>query len=650
MKRILSLALGTLLAVFTASAQQSITLSSPSGEIKTHVSIDNQQLYYSVEFSDQEVLSKMPLAMKFSNGITAGEKVRSLKPKTNTIEELFEPTIAVRTSKAYLKYNESIFNFGKYSVIFRLYDDAVAYRFVTRFGKEEINVIDETVVYNFVNDNPILFPEEESMYTHQERLFIDTTIGAIDNNKFASHPLLATDNGIRMVITEVDLESYPGMYYQKCDGNSFEGIFPAYPLQTEKRSDRDLVVTKYADYIAKTTGTRSYPWRAVLITDNDAELLASNTLYALASPSRIADTSWIKPGKVAWDWWNNCTLTGVDFQCGVNTQTYKYFIDFASKNGIEYIVLDEGWYDINKSVLDVVPDMDVAELIRYGEQKNVGIILWMTWLGLEEKMDEALPKFKEWGAKGLKIDFMQRDDQWMVEWYYDTAKRAADLELMVDYHGSYKPTGITRTFPNMLTSEGVYGNEQNKWTDGLTPEHNVTLAFTRMACGPMDYTPGAMNNSNHGEFIDRYSTPMSQGTRCHQLGMYVIYESPLQMLCDSPTNYEKEDDMMLFLNPVPTTWDETIALDAAVSDYIIMARRNGDRWWMGGMTDWTARQKEITLDFLDEDKEYTMTLWEDGVNVNRNPEDYKMTTRKVRKGDKIHLNLAPGGGFAATIE
>lgn len=633
-----------------AAAQESVTLSSPSGRIETTVTIEKGKLHYSVAFDGKEILEKMPLSMTFSNGVVAGENIKSLKPKSKTVEELFEPVIAVRTSKANIRYNETTFSFGKYSVLFRLYDDAVAYRFVTRFGKKEIDVIKESVVYNFANDNKILFPEESSMYTHQERKFIDTTTGAIERGKFASHPLLATDNGVRMVITEVDLESYPGIYYSKSEGNSFNGIFPAYALESEKRSDRNMVVTKRADFIAKSSGNRSYPWRVVMLNDKDTELLTSNTLYALASPCRLEDTSWIKPGKVAWDWWNNCTLTGVKFRCGVNTESYKYFIDFASKNGIEYIILDEGWYDIKKSILDIVPDIDLEEIIRYGKEKNVGIILWVTWLGLEEKMEEALPQFKEWGVKGLKIDFMQRDDQWMVEWYYNTAKRAAELQLLVDYHGSYKPTGITRTYPNVLTSEGVYGGEQNKWTDDLTPDHNVTLPFTRMACGPMDYTPGAMRNAKKGEFAERYYIPMSQGTRCHQLGMYVIYESPLQMLCDSPTNYEKEPDMMAFLAPVPTTWDETIALDAKVGDYVIMARRKGNKWWLGGMTDWTARKSEITLDFLESGKEYTLTLWEDGINVHRNAEDYKMSSRKVSKGDKIVINLASGGGFAATIE
>lgn len=650
MNKLFLLVVSALMTVLTVSARETAVLSSPSGEIKATVCIENRKLCYSVEFAGREVLAMMPMAMTFSNGVVAGEEVKSLSYETKLLESVFEPVIAVRTSRANIKYNETIFKFENYSLVFRLYDDAVAYRFTTDFDEKEVDVVNETLVYNFVNDNKILFPEEKSMYTHQERKFIDTKIGSVKKNAFSSHPMLATDDGVHMIITEVDLESYPGVYYRKGDGNTFKGIFPAYALETKKRSDRDRVVTRRADFIAKTVGTRSYPWRAVVLADKDTELLTSNTLYALASPSRISDTSWIKPGKVIWDWWSNCSLSGVDFRCGVNTATYKYFIDFAAENGIEYVVLDEGWYDIKKTVLDIVPEIDLAELIRYGKKKDVGIILWMTWLGLEEKMDEALPKFREWGVKGLKIDFMQRDDQWMVDWYYRTAERAAELHLLVDYHGSYKPTGITRTFPNVLTSEGVYGSEQNKWADDLSPEHNVTLAFTRMACGPMDYTPGAMSNSKKGEFAKRYYIPMSQGTRCHQLGMYVVYESPLQMLCDRPTNYEKEPDMMRFLGPVPTTWDETLALDAAVGDYVIMARRNGKRWWMGGMNDWTPRKKAVSLDFLEADKEYTMTVWEDGVNVHRDAEDYKMSTRKVRKGDKIEINFAPGGGFAATLE
>ena len=637
-------------SAFTMWAQQSVELFSPSRDIKSVVKIENQKMYYSVYFKNKEILKDMPLAMTFDNGIVAGEKVRSLKYKTELKEEMFQPAIAVRNREVKMAYQETAFKGKKYDVLFRLYDDAVAYRFVTRFGNKEVKVMGEELAYRFANEDQVLFPQENSMYTHQERKFIDKKLLDIADGKFCSHPLVVTDKNVRMLITEVDLESYPGVYYCKNGKLDFEGKFPYYPLATEKTSDRDLRVTECADYMAKTIGNRNYPWRVVLLTDNDVDLLNSNTLYSMAAASRISDLSWIKPGKVAWDWWNACTLLGVDFASGVNTLTYKAFIDFASKHGLEYIILDEGWYAIRKSILDIVPSIDLKEIIDYGKQKNVGVILWTTWLALEENMDEAFSRYKKMGAKGFKIDFMQRDDQWMVDWYYSTAKKAAEHQMLVDYHGAYKPTGMTRTYPNVLTTEGVYGGEQNKWTDDLTPRHNITLAFTRMALGPMDYTPGAMRNSHKGQFVSRFTSPMSQGTRCHQLGMYVIYESPLQMLCDSPSNYEKEPDMMKFLSDVPTVWDETRALKASLGEYIVMARRNGNKWWLGGMCDWTPCRQTVSLDFLEEGKTYNMTIWEDGYSVNKNAEDYHMEMRKVKKGDKVEIRFASGGGFAAVIE
>lgn len=637
-------------SAFAMWAQQRVELFSPSKDIKSVVKLENQKMYYSVYFKNREVLKDMPLSMTFDNGVVAGEKVKSLKHKTQLKEEIFAPTIAVRNRKVKMMYNETAFKGKKYDVVFRMYNDAVGYRFVTRFGKKEVKVMGEELAYRFANEDRVLFPEESSMYTHQERKFIDTTLEGIAEGKFCSHPLVVTDQHVRMLFTEVDLESYPGVYYSKKGKFDFEGKFPYYPVATKKRSDRDMVVTQRADFMAKTVGDRTYPWRVVLLTDRDVDLLNSNTLYSMASPSRISDPSWIKTGKVAWDWWNGCTLTGVDFRSCVNTRTYKGFIDFASKNGLEYIILDEGWYDIRKSILDIVPAIDLKEIIAYGKQKNVGVILWTTWLALEENMDEAFARYKAMGVKGFKIDFMQRDDQWMVDWYYSTAKKAAENEMLVDYHGAYKPTGLIRTYPNVLTSEGVYGGEQNKWTNDLSPKHNVTLAFTRMALGPMDYTPGAMRNSLKGQFIPRFYAPMSQGTRCHQLGMYVIYESPLQMLSDTPSNYEKEPDALRFLANVPVVWDETRALSAALGEYVVMARRNGSKWWLGGMCDWTPRKQTVILDFLEAGKTYTMTIWEDGYNVHKNAEDCHVVQRQVKKGDQIEIRFAPGGGFAATIE
>lgn len=647
-----TLTLLSLLAVFVSVGQNSPTkdsqIVSANGKIVADVRIENKKLVYSVDFAGKKIMTDMPLSITFSNGVVAGEAIKSAKQSVATKKDIITPTVRVKSETFTAHFVEKTFDMGNYQVIFRVYDDAVAYRFVTKFKEKDVRVVSENVVYNFANDDKILFPEESSFYTHQERLYDNTKLGAIADGRFCSPPMLVSDNAVRVLVTEVDLESYPGIYYKKSGSKSFTGVFPHYPLEVEKRSDRDLVVTKHADYLAQTVGTRAYPWRVAMITNQDTKLLESTTLYALASPSRIKDTSWIRPGKVAWDWWNGCNLTGVDFEAGVNMESYKYFIDFASANGLPYIVLDEGWYDINKTILDVVPQMNIPELVAYGKENNVDVILWVTWLGLEESMDKALAQFSKWGVVGLKIDFMQRDDQKMVDWYYSTAKRAAELNMLVDYHGSYKPTGLNRTYPNMLTSEGVLGGECNKWSTGQTPEHNVTLPFIRMAAGPMDYTPGAMTNANVKDFLPRHIRPMSQGTRCHQLGMYVVYESPLQMLCDSPTEYEKETEMMEFLRNVPTVWDETVALKAVVGDYVVMARRSGNTWYLGAMNDWTPRSVEVSLDFLGEGK-YTLQSWADGANVDRNAQDYKMSRSEVKKGQKLTLNLGSGGGYAAML-
>lgn len=631
------------------AAGRKTALSSPSGKLTVEVSLAESALRYSVSYEGRLLLSPAPLSMTFDNGVTAGRNLRRLSGRTVRRSEAFEPVLKVRNARAEPVWNETEFNFGKYSVIFRVYDDAVCYRFVTRFGRKQVKVLEEEVVYDFSRDDDLLFPRETSMHSHQENVFLPCRPSGLEEGAFCGHPLVATDGSVRMLVTEADLESYPGIYYRKYGATSLKGIFPYYPLEVKKTSDRDLKVVKRADYMAETAGDRAYPWRVVLIMDSDTALLESNTLYSLAAPSRIADPSWIKPGKVAWDWWNAMTLTGVDFESGVNTATYRRYIDFAAAYGLEYIILDEGWYDIRKSILDVVDGLDLEGLIAYGEKKGVGVLLWTTWLALEENKEAAFEKYKAMGIRGFKIDFMQRDDQWMVDWYYDTARRAAELKLLIDYHGSYKPTGFNCTWPNILNSEGVHGSECNKWSDSITPEHDVTLPFTRMALGPMDYTPGAMRNSLQGEFVSRFTTPMSQGTRCHQLGMYVVYEAPLQMLCDSPSNYEKEPEMMAFLSAVPTVWDETHALQAALGDYVVVARRNGDKWWIGGMTDWTAREVELKLDFLEEGAGYAMTLWQDGKNVHKNAEDFSMKELRVMKGTVLRVRMAPGGGLAAVI-
>ncbi|NQV32035.1 MAG: glycoside hydrolase family 97 catalytic domain-containing protein, partial [Phycisphaeraceae bacterium] len=370
-------------------------------------------------------------------------------------------------------------------------------------------------------------------------------------------------------------------------------------------------------------------------------------VYKLSTPCKLKDTAWIKPGKVAWDWWNACNVFGVDFKSGVNTETYKYYIDFASKYGLEYIILDEGWYKLG-DLLDVVPEMDMEELFAYARKKKVGIILWVVWKTLEDQLVPALDQFEKWGAKGIKIDFMQRDDQWMVQFYERVAIETAKRHMMVDYHGSYSPKGLRRAYPNVISREGVKGLENCKWSADITPEHCVTLPFTRMVAGPMDFTPGAMINAQEKNYQAVFDRPMSMGTRCQQLAMYVIYESPLQMLSDTPTHYYREPDCMAFLSKVPSVWDETVALDARVADYALMARRSGKTWYVGAMTDGTARELTVDLSFLDKGR-YKADIYQDGPNAGRYGQDFKRVKQRVTASDKLTIQLAPGGGWVACL-
>ncbi|NMC41597.1 MAG: glycoside hydrolase family 97 protein, partial [Bacteroidales bacterium] len=370
-------------------------------------------------------------------------------------------------------------------------------------------------------------------------------------------------------------------------------------------------------------------------------------VFRLASPLRLKDTDWIKPGRVAWDWWNANNIYGVGFRAGINNQTYKYYIDFASRYGIEYVILDEGWYRLG-NVLDVVPGIDVPELCRYAASKNVGIILWVVFKTLDDRLDEALDKFSEWGVKGIKVDFMQRDDQKMVEFYYRATQKAAEHKMLIDFHGSYKPDGLIRTYPNALTREGVKGLEHSKWSTDVSPEHDVTIPFTRMVAGPMDYTPGAMINMERNNFHPVFSRPSSQGTRVHQMALYVVFESPLQMLADSPSNYEREKECTGFIAKVPVIWDDLKVLDAKTGDYILLARKNGKDWYVGGLTDWSARDLELDLSFL-EPGEYTIEIFEDGINADRYAGDYSHRFLEVRPGIKMKIHMAPGGGWAARI-
>ncbi len=567
-----------LLASSTAMFAENYTVKSPDERILVNVET-GATTTYSVTFNGKTILNPSPLSMTFDNGVVIGRNMKVKDVQHRTEDQMLTPVVRQKSDKIRDHYNEMVLSADQYKLYFRVYNDGLAYRFHTDFA-DSLKVISEEVDYCFPEDYNTLFPEERTILSAQQPLFKPMKLSEIGTDRFCSTPvLIKVDDQARIFISESDLESYPGMFLKKQGKYELAGKFAAYSLEEEKTDDRQIFPTKRADYIARVSGTRNYPWRAMIVAENDANLVTNQLIYKLA-PESQGDFSWVKPGKIAWDWYNALILTGVDFKCGVNNDTYKYYIDFASKYGIEYVVLDDGWseaWDVTKTV----PEINMEELVAYGKKKNVDLILWVSWAPFREKLDEAFDLFSKWGIKGIKMDFMNRDDQAMVDFYYTVARKAAEHKMLVDFHGAYKPTGWLRTFPNVLSSEGVAGLENHKWGSFVTPEHNVTLPFTRMVAGPMDYTPGAMINFHEKDHKVWFNLPASVGTRCHQLGMYVVYESPLQMLADSPSNYYREEKCMDFLSQVPVVWDETRVLKASVGEYIVVARRSGDTWFIG---------------------------------------------------------------------
>ena len=511
-------------------------VTSPNNNLRLKIDIE-QKILYSLGYKSKQLIEPSAISLTLNGNRILGSKPEVVEVKHRSADEQIFPPVRIKSKVIADKFNEMSIEFkGGFELICRAYDDGAAYRFVTNIDGE-IEVITEEVTFNFTGNHAIYFPEEESFQTHSERQYKYFKLGDISDKMMCYVPaLVEVQDGPKVLITEADLEDYPGLYLHGSSGRNLYGKFPAYALEDKARNDRDVPVTKRADFIAKTGGRRSFPWRVLIVAEKDGDLIENQMVYKLAKPSQLEDTSWIKPGKVAWDWWNANNLYGVDFKAGINTETYKYYIDFAAKYGIEYIIFDEGWYVLG-DLTKITKGLDVEELFRYAKSKNVGIIPWVIWKTLDDQLEAAMDQFERWGAKGLKVDFMQRDDQWMVNFYHKIAKETAKRRMLVDFHGSYKPAGLQRTYPNVITREGVRGLEHSKWSKDANPEHNVTIPFLRMVAGPMDYTPGAMINAQQNDFQPIFNRPMSMGTRCHQLAMYVVYESPLQMLADSPSNY-----------------------------------------------------------------------------------------------------------------
>lgn len=635
-----------------STVNKSFELFSPDLKIKVVVGTD-PELTYSVYCDDQKVILPSPIAMTLSGKgeVILGKKSHLLSHKTRSVDEKITPVVQEKRAVVINRFNEIRLNFkGNYGLIFRAYDDGVAYRFLTNF-KERVKIKDEEVALRFRPDPQVYFPVVESFFSSFEKNYSYLPMSQITAEKMAFLPVLVEmeKDGLKIAVTEADLDDYPGLYLVGSpDGSSMlRGKFPPFPLREEQKGDRTLVVREGADYIADTVGQREYPWRVLAIARRDAELIDNDIVYRLARPTELDDTSWIRPGKVAWDWWNALNIYGVDFESGINTATYRYCIDFAARYGLDYVILDEGWSD-TADLFKINPALDMPTLLAYAREKNVGLILWCVWSTLDRQLEEALNLFREWGVKGIKVDFMNRDDQKVVNFYKRVAEEAAKRRLIVDFHGAFKPTGLRRSYPNVLTREGVLGLEYSKWSDRVTPEHDLLIPFIRMLAGPMDYTPGAMRNAAEKNFKAIFTEPMSQGTRCHQLAMFVVYESPLQMLCDSPSAYLREPEVMEFLARVPTVWEETRTLDARVGDFVVVARRKGKEWYIGAMTDWTPRELEVDFGFL-EGGEFAAEIYADGVNAAKYASDYKRTRSVIRAGHRLRIHLAPGGGWVARL-
>ena len=664
----------TLLSMFcliAASAMAgSYEVSSPNGKVKVVVNTD-EAVKWSVSYSGQTVLQPSVIDIQLRQGKKTLGLGKVGKVAKQQVESSFKNPFYKKAEISDAYGQLLMYTNQKFTIEVRAYDDGAAYRLISTNTKPSV-VVDETAEFSFADDYQAFVPYvndnrggERYCYSF-ESYYDEAPLSKMFQDSLAITPLaVCLPDGMKAIVMDAGVENYPGMFVKRVKSGDVKGEklvaeFAPYPLAQEIGGyDRlNLVPTKRADYIAKLDGRQSLPWRAVVITERDADILNCDMAQRLAPECRIADTSWIRPGKVAWDWWNNCNITGVDFASGMNTNTYLYYIDFAAKNKIEYVIIDEGWSGKESLMDDLNPEIDLPRVIAHGKEKGVGIILWSSWRNLIgsnplndiKVTDEVMKHYADMGIKGFKVDFFDRDDQQVIASAYKIAESAARYHLYLDYHG-LKPFGIQRAYPNIFNFEGVKGLENSKWEprvgDGPLhnqPRYDVTAPYLRMLAGPMDYTPGAMMNAMKDSFFGNNDHPMSQGTRVHQMAMYTTFEAPLQMMADSPTKYMQNQECTDFIAQIPTTFDETVALDGQLGEYIVIARRKGTTWYVAAMTDWTARDLTVNLDFLG-DGQFRADIFADGVNAMKEATDYKHTKQAATCQDQLKIHLSSGGGW-----
>ncbi len=632
-------------------AAETVELASPDSALKIVLRCEDN-LSYSVYYKNTEVVKPSTIALELTDG-TLGSQPKLKEKAERSISATLYPLYG-KSASLKDEYNELRVDFeGDYSVVIRAYNEGVAYRFVSRFS-ETVTVKNEVAEFNIVGNPAVIFPETNTL-TSWELMYIDyADLSAVAEGKRAITPVLFSyPDKVKLLIAESDLWDYPGMYITKTK-SGFHGDFARFPTKTVLGSWGDFVpvVQERADYLAKTSGTREFPWRVIIVTDDDRTLLTNELVYKLAKPQVEGDFSWVKPGKAAWEWWHDAMLPSADIPSGMgnrNTALYKHYIDFAAENKLEYVMIDAGWSN-NHDLYKVNPKVDIREVINYGKSKNVDVFLWCVATTLMKDLDGYMAMMSEWGAAGIKVDFFDSDNQIIMQWHEAIAKKAAQYKLMVNFHGCSKPTGMQRTYPNIINYEAVRGGECAKWDSTANPKHHVTIPFTRMLAGSIDYTAGSMRNRTLQGFrpLDP-GMPLTLGTRAHELSMFIVFDQYFAMLCDSPSEYRKYPDILRFLSSVPVTYDETRVLDATVGEFILLAKRRGAEWYVGGMTDWTARSMTVDCSFLAKDAKYTAEIYRDGNDANTNAEQYIYEEKTVDSDTVLDIACAAGGGFAIRI-
>jgi len=631
------------------SFAEEYTLFSPDKKIKLAVNI-RDSICFKIYYSDTAVLSASAISMHLADGNILGRNSSVKNEKKRKVDRKIKPIIKEKFSEINESFNEIRLDFeNQFSIEFRAYNEGAAYRFVTQV-QEDIIINGEKLNLGFGKEDSLYFQRSNSFSSSYETPYEHMPIDSVGTKGLICLPaLVETDDNIKLLLTESDLVDYPGMWLMGTGKARMTSVFPGYPVEKSYKGSPYGFgrVAKHADFIAKTKGSRTFPWRIFAAASDDKELITNQLVYMLASPSKLKETSWIKPGVVTFDWWARRNIFNADFKAGINTETAKYFIDFAAEFGLEYFLFDDGWTD-NIDILKVNPQLNMEEIAAYAKEKNVQLMVWLIWSALERQMDDVFAMLDKWGVGGIKVDFMNRDDQEMVNFYHKVAAEAAKRKMVVNFHGAYKPAGLRRAYPNVLTREALIEFEYNGVSDRANPEHHNLLPFIRMVSGPMDYIPATMNNAQRNDFRKNADHPMGLGTRAHAMALFVVLESPMQMLPDSPSDYYKERECMEFIAKIPVEWDETIVLDAKIGDYIMLAKRSGDEWSAAAITDWDARDFDLAFDFLDEG-DYQIEYIRDGLNADLRAADYKKETGIINKNSTFRIKLAQGGGWLARI-